>query len=390
MRWNGFRAGLSTENKNERQARRQKAERLHGDRTADPVFGSGSGPRCGPGWVPGRLPCLALFGFFRILPGAVHAVVAAGFFGAPVFASGARSRAFAAPGWGEGARRVERDSNLPNRPITEAEPISSPRARAIRCPKTCGACTSSGCSPRPRHLRLHCPRRALASAIRYGLRFAVLLGVIAGFVFARPQCWPAPASGFRRSSPAPSQSGLRRLGLAALLYRPAAAFADRHHATTMRDFRHRINSTLVMPLRGTESQPTLHIASDAQPRAAGLQTHRLGYESHLAGTRHGVSVQLGVAQLGDMELSNSSRPRARHRLYRAAVGEQHQALKLSYQRQRRLRRRQGSKPIIVPLDESAKRRRQNGTLVDCRVARLRHGRLPRRSFAISPHTPMRG
>jgi len=62
---------------------------------------------------------LALVGLFGVIPGAVHAVILLALFGATGFVFWRSFARFRGPRWEDGARRVERDSDLPNRPITE-------------------------------------------------------------------------------------------------------------------------------------------------------------------------------------------------------------------------------------------------------------------------------
>ena len=120
MRWIGFRAGLNTENKmDDREARRQKAEQYIAYARLILLW-----ERVWPGMWPGLGivgvgMILALVGFFLILPGWLHAILLLAFFGSLVFVFWRSFVSFRSPRWEDGARRVERDSDLPNRPITE-------------------------------------------------------------------------------------------------------------------------------------------------------------------------------------------------------------------------------------------------------------------------------
>ena len=61
----------------------------------------------------------ALVGLFTIMPGALHAMFLLMFFGVTCYVLWRAFNPFKSPRWEDGARRVERDSDLPNRPITE-------------------------------------------------------------------------------------------------------------------------------------------------------------------------------------------------------------------------------------------------------------------------------
>jgi len=114
---------LSTESKTEREAKRQKAERFVATARLV-VLWERVWPSMWPGLgIVGAGMILALVGFFGILPGAVHAVLLLAFFGSLLFVFWRSFVRFRTPRWEDGARRVERDSKLPNRPITEGTDI---------------------------------------------------------------------------------------------------------------------------------------------------------------------------------------------------------------------------------------------------------------------------
>src|SRR5215471_5965195 len=141
---------------------------------------------------------LALLNFFSILPGVAHALFLILLFGSATYFFWKTFSPFRTPKWEDGARRVERDSDLPNRPITEGsdvvaagkgDPFAEGLGRAL--------CGSSG---RDRRL-LHCGttrRRSPCVGIDAGVR------------------------------PNGRQFGVRCLGIASDLHGPAAAFADRY------------------------------------------------------------------------------------------------------------------------------------------------------------------
>ena len=77
-------------------------------------------PSMWPGMgIVGAGMILALVGLFGIMPGALHALFLLMFFGVTGYVFWRAFQPLKSPRWEEGARRVERDSDLPNRPITE-------------------------------------------------------------------------------------------------------------------------------------------------------------------------------------------------------------------------------------------------------------------------------
>jgi len=265
LRWNGFRAGLSTENKNEREARRQKAERFVAVARAILLW-ERTWPAMWPGLgIFGAGMILALVGFFGIIPGAVHAVLLLAFFSALFVVFWRSFSRFRKPGWEDGARRVERDSDLPNRPITEGMDVvaagkGDPWAEKLWRAHIVRLLASA------QNLRLALPSPGMGKRDPRGLRFAVLLGVIAGFVIAGPQSaqrlvsglFPVFADGVDNSvfvawvSP-PTYTGM-----------PPRSLTDTTVMTASGDIQAPINSTLVMRLRGTSSRPVI----DARPEGA--------------------------------------------------------------------------------------------------------------------------
>src|SRR5690242_15790234 len=64
---------------------------------------------------------LALLGVFAPLPGAFHALIPIAVFSAAGYFLWSRFKDFRWPDWYDGARRLERESALPHRPLTERD-----------------------------------------------------------------------------------------------------------------------------------------------------------------------------------------------------------------------------------------------------------------------------
>ena len=275
---------------------------------------------------------LALIGLFALIPGAVHAVLLLALFGAMVFAFWRSFARVRGPGWFDGARRVERDSELPNRPITEGADIvaagkGDPLAERLWRAHIIRLLASA------KNLRLKFPAPGMARRDPRGIRFAVLLGVIVGFIIAGPQSGQRLLSGllpvFADSvdnsvfvawvSP-PAYTGL-----------PPRSLTDRTVMNSEGDIQAPINSTLVMRLRGTSNRPTI----DARPVPKGGQPKfakgEAGYEAKLdVVTNSHVSIRLGSHSYGDYHFAIIPDKPPTIAFTEAPAAQQNASLKLSY------------------------------------------------------------
>ncbi len=133
--------------------------------------------------IVGLYAAAALLGVFHVIPGWLHALV----FIATLIATGlsfySGFQSFELPHWAEGARRVERDSALPHRPITEAGDRMALGAGDVTSESLWRAHVT-WLLARIGRLRLAYPAPHLSRRDPYALRFAVLLLLIAGFFVA--------------------------------------------------------------------------------------------------------------------------------------------------------------------------------------------------------------
>src|SRR6201995_2707390 len=73
--------------------------------------------------LAGMFAAAALFGFPAFLPWPLHALLLAGLIAAIGLSLYFAFEAFRLPSWREGARRIERDSTLKHRPLSESEDV---------------------------------------------------------------------------------------------------------------------------------------------------------------------------------------------------------------------------------------------------------------------------
>src|SRR5205814_8056273 len=133
--------------------------------------------------IVGAFIAAALLGILAWLPAGLQVLTLLSVLGASGYFLYRNFQGFHAPDWHDGARRMERDSALTHRPITErgdrlligtndeiAETLWRAHRRALL--------------ERADRLKLALPRSTLAMRDAYALRFAVLVLLLAGFVVA--------------------------------------------------------------------------------------------------------------------------------------------------------------------------------------------------------------
>ncbi len=136
--------------------------------------------------ILGGFLAAGLFDLFAYMPWQIHTLLLLGAFGAAGYFLYKNFEHFQAPGWEEGARRVERDSILEHRPITEqrdtlAAGVGDAYAEALWRAHFRALLARIG------KLHVTLPSPQLGRHDRYALRFAILLLLIAGVLFAGSQ-----------------------------------------------------------------------------------------------------------------------------------------------------------------------------------------------------------
>src|SRR5579871_1091048 len=145
--------------------------------------------------VLGLYVAAALFGLPGALPGVLRSLVLL----AAIFGTGLllfrEIRQWKTPGWNDAARRLERDSRLIHRPITERDdhPLAGggdPIAESLWRAHIVQLLRGKG------RLRIAPPSPGLPRKDPYALRYAVLLALLAGFLFAGANWQQRIASAF--------------------------------------------------------------------------------------------------------------------------------------------------------------------------------------------------
>jgi uncharacterized protein (TIGR02302 family) len=151
----------------------------------------------------GLFLALALFGAFAALPWALHALVLAAFVTAIALSLARDLEGLAWPRWEEGARKLERDSRLAHRPISEAEDILAAGAGNPFAEELWRAHLLTKLQKLGR-LRLALPRPSLKTRDPRGFRFIVLALLVLGAVLARGDWRERLADAFGPAGPGPS------------------------------------------------------------------------------------------------------------------------------------------------------------------------------------------
>ncbi|HEY5338345.1 MAG TPA: DUF4175 family protein, partial [Rhizomicrobium sp.] len=127
-----------------------------------------------------------LLNLFDLVPWGIHTLLLLGAFGASGYFFYENFKDFRSPSWEDGARRVEHDSVLEHRPITEqrdrqAVGVGDAYAEALWRAHIRAMLARIG------KLRVKMPSPKLSRRDPYYLRFAVLILLIAGFAVAGSQ-----------------------------------------------------------------------------------------------------------------------------------------------------------------------------------------------------------
>lgn len=133
----------------------------------------------------GAFIAAALLGLFAQLDWQIHAMILSALFAAILISLYRGFENFAWPSWSEGARRIERDSTLSHRPLTEgADRLAAGKGDPIA--ETFWRAHLERLLSGLARLRLSLPSPGLSRRDPYALRFLVLLAVIGGIVVAGP------------------------------------------------------------------------------------------------------------------------------------------------------------------------------------------------------------
>jgi uncharacterized protein (TIGR02302 family) len=146
---------------------------------------------------------LALFGVFAHLPAVLHALVLMAVFGATGYFLYRNFEHFRTPGWNEGARRLERDSALSHRPLTErGDQLAAGHGDALA--EGLWRAHMRAMLARRDRLRLAIPHASLAARDPYFLRYALLLLLAAALLVAGSESRSRLAAAFSIGGAAPA------------------------------------------------------------------------------------------------------------------------------------------------------------------------------------------
>lgn len=129
-----------------------------------------------------------LFGLFTLLPAWLHLLLLLGFLAGIAALLWRQFEHFAWPQWRDGARRLERDSTLLHRPISEGDDVIA-LGRGDPYAETLWRAHLRALLARIGDLHLRWPHPDLAAKDPHALRFGVLLLLLAGFLVAG-RAWP--------------------------------------------------------------------------------------------------------------------------------------------------------------------------------------------------------
>ena len=244
---------------------------------------------------------LALSGAFTPVPSALHALLLVALFGAAGVSLWWRLNGTRFPHWDDAARRVERDSAMAHRPLSEGhDRIAAGQGDELA--ESLWRAHMLWLLSSAKTLRLRWPRAGLAERDPYRLRYLVLIAVVAAFLVSGAEWKQRLIAGLAPSPPA----SVLAIALNAWVSPPPYTGQAPHAIGTEptgRDARGTIivpqGSVLVVRVRGAKFEPSLSVrpAPDGKLKFAGADT---GYEAKLTLARDShVSVRAAGRTIGD-------------------------------------------------------------------------------------------
>lgn len=243
----------------------------------------------------------ALLGVFSGIPSLLHALLLVALFGAAGFTLWQGFDRARFPRWEDAARRVERDSGLAHRPLSESHDTLA-AGQGDELAESLWRAHMLWLLASAKRLRLSLPHPGLAKRDPFRLRFLVLIGVISGFLVAGPQWQHRLIAGLTPTPPA----SVLNVALNAWISPPDYTGQPPHAIggePTGRDAGGVIvvpqGSALILRVRGVSMEPSLsmHPAPDAK-----LQFNQVnaGYEAKLTLQQNAhVSVRAMGRTIGD-------------------------------------------------------------------------------------------
>ena len=152
--------------------------------------------------IVGGFVALALLGAFAPLPSVFHALIPIAVIAAATHFLHRSFQGFRIPDWQDGARRLERDSGLAHRPITERGDVMAAGMGDVLAESLWLAHVRAMLARQDR-LKLAIPRASLAERDPYFLRYAVLLLLAVGLVIAGADAGRRLAGAFSLGQAAP-------------------------------------------------------------------------------------------------------------------------------------------------------------------------------------------
>ena len=208
--------------------------------------------------IVGLFASAALVDLFAQIPSSLHLILLLADLGLAGYFLYRNFRTFRAPDWQESARRVERDSTLAHRPITErhdrlAAGSGDPLAEALwraHMKRLLAAIY---------RLRLRLPSPGLPARDPYALRYVVLLLLVAGVVMAGPDWSHRLIAGFTPDSNSPQSSALLDAWITPPAYTGVAPIYLEHAATTEKAIAVPAGSQLVLRVHEAANKPSLSL-----------------------------------------------------------------------------------------------------------------------------------
>ena len=245
---------------------------------------------------------VALLGLFPEMPSVLHACLLVALFGAASIMLALRFFDFHLPSWEDAARRVERDSRLAHRPLTESADIlaagaGDPLTESLWRAHMLWLIASAKC------LRLTLPHPGLQRRDPRGVRFIILAGLVVALVLSGPAWRQRLITGLSPADNKVAAAIALNVWLSPPAYTGEPPHAIGQEPTGRREGGAIIapqGSILLMRIRGADFAPDLSIYPGQNEKSSTFTQADTGYEAKLTlkSDEH-ISVREGGWTLGD-------------------------------------------------------------------------------------------
>ncbi len=250
----------------------------------------------------GLYAAAALFGLFSAIPSVLHASLLVALFGAAGFTLWQRFDRTRFPRWEDAARRVERDSGLSHRQLSESHDKLA-AGQGDELAESLWHAHMLWLLASAKRLRISLPHPGLANRDPFRLRYLVLIGVAAGIIVAGRQWEHRLIAGLTPMAPLSALTVALNAWVSPPAYTGLPPHAIGGEPTGREAGGHIIvpqGSVLILRVRGMGAEPGLRVHPTPHDKSPKFSQANAGYESKLTLQQNAhVSVRAMGRAIGD-------------------------------------------------------------------------------------------